>query len=151
MLAGCDGLVVTKHGNRSSSGSVGSADLLEAVGATLHVDGAGVVSCARECGFGFLFAPQFHPAMRFVGPARKAIGVPTVFNLLGPLTNPALPQYGVIGVGKVKDISFCSLDTSYTQCCKDIKDTTTLCTLVCVTTEWASLLPVWRTPHFSCA
>jgi anthranilate phosphoribosyltransferase len=94
------GIKCAKHGNRSASGSVGSADFLEALGCNIKLDGVQVATAVDECGFGFLFAQVFHPAMRHVAPARKEVGVRTIFNLLGPLTNPAAPKLQVTGVGK---------------------------------------------------
>ena len=88
-----------QHGNRSSSGNVGSADFLEALGANIMLDSKQTASVIEGCGYGFLFAQKFHPAMKNVGPIRKQIGVPTVFNVLGPLTNPAQPENQVLGVG----------------------------------------------------
>jgi anthranilate phosphoribosyltransferase len=100
MVLAASGVKCAKHGNRSASGSVGSADFLEALGCNIMLNGEQVATAVDECGFGFLFAQMFHPAMKHVGPARKEIGVRTVFNLLGPLTNPAAPGLQVIGVGK---------------------------------------------------
>jgi anthranilate phosphoribosyltransferase len=100
MVLAAAGVKCAKHGNRSASGSVGSADFLEALGCNIKLDGEQVAAAVDECGFGFLFAQMFHPAMRHVAPARKEIGVRTIFNLLGPLTNPAAPGLQVIGVGK---------------------------------------------------
>jgi anthranilate phosphoribosyltransferase len=91
VMAAC-GVTVAKHGNRSSSGSVGSADLLEAFGANVDLNAEQTSSVAERCGFGFLFAPKFHPAMKHVASARKELGFRTLFNLLGPLTNPAKPN-----------------------------------------------------------
>ena len=97
LLTAACGLTVIKHGNRSVSSKSGSADVLEALGIT-HPDGPdAATACARECGFAFLFAPFFHPAMKAIAPVRGAMGVRTVFNILGPLTNPAKPPYHVIG------------------------------------------------------
>lgn len=92
------GVAVAKHGNRSVSSKCGSADVLEALGFSLVSDPATVAASVDEVGFGFLFAPHFHPAMKFVGPTRKALGLRTVFNLLGPLSNPAGALHQVIGV-----------------------------------------------------
>jgi anthranilate phosphoribosyltransferase len=92
------GLTVAKHGNRAMSSSAGSADVLEALGAKIDLDVADVVRCMQEAGIGFMYAPNFHPAMRFAGPVRREIGIRTVFNLLGPLTNPARVRHQVIGV-----------------------------------------------------
>ena len=88
ITAGC-GVPVCKHGNRAASSSVGTADVLEALGVAIEIGPEGVARCVAEAGMGFCFAQRFHPAMRFVGPVRKELGVPTVFNFLGPLTNPA--------------------------------------------------------------
>ena len=93
--AGCR---VAKHGNRSATGLCGSADLLEALGARIDLPPAAVAQCIDEVGFGFMFAPQHHQATRFVVPVRKALGVQTIFNFLGPLTNPAGATRQLIGV-----------------------------------------------------
>lgn len=98
IIAAAAGAKVIKHGNRAASSKSGSADLLEALGVCITVDGKGVEKTFAELGIGFCFAPVFHPAMRFAGPARKELGVPTVFNILGPLANPARPQAAAIGV-----------------------------------------------------
>ena len=95
--AGC---VVAKHGNRSATGKSGSADLLEALGANIDLDPAAVGDCIQTVGFGFMFAPHHHQAMRHVVPVRKELGVRTIFNFLGPLTNPAGAQRQVIGVSE---------------------------------------------------
>ena len=87
-----------KHGNRAASGTCGSADLLEAWGVVIDLPPEGVEACIEEVGIGFCFAPKFHPAMRHVAPARRELGVPTVFNFLGPLTNPAGASHQSIGV-----------------------------------------------------
>lgn len=97
-VVAASGCVVVKHGNRSSSGSVGSADFLEALGVNINMDNDRTTAVVNQCGFGFLFAQQFHPAMKHVAAVRKQIGVRTVFNLLGPLSNPAAPDYQVTGV-----------------------------------------------------
>eukprot|EP00045_Choanoeca_perplexa_P004818 m.40842 g.40842 ORF g.40842 m.40842 type:complete len:921 (-) comp12783_c0_seq2:89-2851(-) len=97
VMAAC-GVTVAKHGNRSSSGNIGSADFLEAFGANINLDAAQTASVIDRCGYGFLFAPQFHPAMKHVATARKELGFRTLFNLLGPLTNPARPSRQVIGI-----------------------------------------------------
>ena len=91
------GVPVVKHGNRAASSKSGGADVLEALGVRITLDPDAVARCVREVGIGFCFAPLFHPALRFAGPARKEIGIPTVFNVLGPLTNPAQPGAGLIG------------------------------------------------------
>ena len=98
IIAAAAGVKVVKHGNRAASSKSGAADLLEALGININLDGAGVEKCFTELGIGFCFAPVFHPAMRFAAPARKELGTPTVFNLLGPLANPAKPQAAAIGV-----------------------------------------------------
>ena len=97
LLAAAAGAQVVKHGNRSISSRSGSADLLEALGLKLPLQGADIGGCLTATGFTFLFAPHHHPAMKAVGPVRGAMGIRTVFNLLGPLTNPAAPPFGLIG------------------------------------------------------
>ena len=92
------GVYVCKHGNRAASSAVGTADVLEALGVAIECGPEGVAACVRSAGMGFCFAQRFHPAMRFVGPVRKELGVPTVFNYLGPLTNPARTRYQLVGV-----------------------------------------------------
>jgi anthranilate phosphoribosyltransferase len=97
ITAGC-GVPVCKHGNRAASSSVGTADVLEALGVAIELGPEGVARCVAEAGMGFCFAQRFHPAMRFVGPVRQELGVPTVFNFLGPLTNPARTRRQLVGV-----------------------------------------------------
>ena len=92
------GVAVAKHGNRAASSHCGSADLLEALGVNIDLDASGVERCLDEAGIAFMFAPRFHPAMRHAGPVRGELRVPTVFNFLGPLTNPARPYAQVVGV-----------------------------------------------------
>lgn len=92
------GVRVAKHGNRSASSRCGSADLLEAWGVAIDLPPAAVATCVRELGIGFLFARTFHPAMRHVGPIRASLGIRTVFNVLGPLSNPAGAQHQIVGV-----------------------------------------------------
>ena len=92
------GLKVAKHGNRAASGSCGSADVLEALGVQIELSPEAVAQCMNEVGVGFMFAPAFHPAMRYAGPVRREIGIRTVFNILGPLTNPAGAQTQLLGV-----------------------------------------------------
>lgn len=92
------GVRVCKHGNRAASSSVGTADVLEALGVAIEIGPEGVARCVAEAGMGFCFAQRFHPAMRFVGPVRKELGVPTVFNFLGPLINPARVRRQLVGV-----------------------------------------------------
>jgi anthranilate phosphoribosyltransferase len=92
------GVRVAKHGNRAASSACGSADLLEALGVALDIPPAGVAACVREAGIGFFFAPRYHPALRFAAGPRRELGVPTTFNFLGPLANPARVQRQVVGV-----------------------------------------------------
>ena len=97
VVAAC-GVPVAKHGNRSVSSRSGSADVLEALGVKIDLPPEKVEKCLFESGFGFLFAPLFHPAMKYAVGPRKAIGIRTIFNILGPLTNPAGAQRQVLGV-----------------------------------------------------
>jgi anthranilate phosphoribosyltransferase len=96
------GVPVAKHGNRAASGLCGSADLLEALGVAIDLDAAGVERCLAEAGIGFMFAPVFHPAFGHAGPVRRELRVPTFFNFLGPLTNPARPAAQVVGVSDAR-------------------------------------------------
>ncbi|AFH39801.1 anthranilate phosphoribosyltransferase [Thermus thermophilus] len=98
LVAAAGGVAVAKHGNRAASSRAGSADLLEALGVDLEAPPERVGEAIEELGFGFLFARVFHPAMRHVAPVRAELGVRTVFNLLGPLTNPAGADAYVLGV-----------------------------------------------------
>jgi anthranilate phosphoribosyltransferase len=91
------GVPVVKHGNRAASSKSGGADMLEALGVRIDLGAEEVARSVAEVGIGFCFAPVFHPSYRYAGPPRREIGVPTVFNLLGPLTNPASPRAGLIG------------------------------------------------------
>ena len=93
------GLTVAKHGNRAASGDCGSADVLEALGVRIELPPEAVARCLREIGIGFMFAPAYHPAMRYAAPVRREIGIRTVFNVLGPMTNPAGVPCQLIGVG----------------------------------------------------
>ncbi|NGX17376.1 anthranilate phosphoribosyltransferase [Wenzhouxiangella sp. XN24] len=97
LLAAACGIPVVKHGNRSISSRSGSADVLESLGMRLPEDETAAVSCLEATGYTFLFAPYFHPAMKALGPVRRAMGVRTVFNMLGPLTNPAAPPFLLLG------------------------------------------------------
>lgn len=92
------GVPVAKHGNRAASSHCGSADLLEALGVKIDLGPEGVERCLTDAGIGFMFAPVFHPAAAHAGPVRRELRVPTVFNFLGPLTNPARPFAQVVGV-----------------------------------------------------
>jgi anthranilate phosphoribosyltransferase len=97
-VAAAAGARVAKHGNRSVSSSSGSADVLEALGATIDLGPDAVARCIAQCGIGFMFAPRFHPAMKAVAPVRREMGVRTLFNILGPLTNPAGAPNILMGV-----------------------------------------------------
>ncbi|MGD0380015.1 MAG: anthranilate phosphoribosyltransferase [Acidimicrobiales bacterium] len=92
------GARVCKHGGRAATSAAGSADVLETLGVVIDLGPAGVARCIEEAGIGFCFAPRFHPAMRFAIPVRRELGVPTVFNFLGPLANPARAGLQVVGV-----------------------------------------------------
>ncbi len=97
-IAAAAGIAVAKHGNRAASSACGSADVLEALGARIELSPEQVATCIDETGLGFMFAPAFHPAMRHAAGPRRELGVRTVFNILGPLTNPAGAQGQVLGV-----------------------------------------------------
>ncbi len=97
LLAAAAGARVVKHGNRSVSSQSGSADVLECLGMPLPLDEQAAIDCLEAVNFTFLFAPAYHPAMKSIMPVRGALGVRTVFNMLGPLTNPAAPPYQLIG------------------------------------------------------
>lgn len=97
LLTAACGLPVLKHGNRSISSRAGSADVLEALGLKLPLDERGVTDCLAATNFTFLFAPHYHPATKAIAPIRAALGVRTIFNILGPLTNPAEPPFHLIG------------------------------------------------------
>ena len=96
------GVPVVKHGNRAASSACGSADLLEALGVVVDLPPAAVAPCLADAGIAFCFAPVFHPGMRHAAVARREIGVPTVFNVLGPLTNPARPAAQAVGVSDAR-------------------------------------------------
>jgi anthranilate phosphoribosyltransferase len=97
LLTAACGVPVVKHGNRSVSSRAGSADVLEALGLKVPLDERAAGACLAACHFTFLFAPHYHPAMKTVAPVRTALGVRTIFNILGPLTNPAAPPFHLIG------------------------------------------------------
>ena len=97
VVAGAGGHIC-KHGNRKATSTSGSFDLLEALGVAIDLDGPGVARCVVEAGAGFCFARAFHPAMRHAGPVRAELGIPTLFNFIGPLSNPARVQRQVIGI-----------------------------------------------------
>jgi anthranilate phosphoribosyltransferase len=98
IIAAAAGVAVAKHGNRSATSKCGSADVLEALGVKIDLAPEQTARSIQECCFGFMFAPSYHPAMKYVGPTRREIGIRTVFNILGPLTNPAHTPYQVLGV-----------------------------------------------------
>ncbi|NDE71538.1 MAG: anthranilate phosphoribosyltransferase [Actinobacteria bacterium] len=95
------GARVIKHGNRAATSKSGAADVLEALGIAINLNAAQVAESVRKIGIGFAFAPNFHPAMRFAAPVRKSLGTPTIFNILGPLANPA--QASVVSIGVARE------------------------------------------------
>lgn len=97
LVTAAAGIPVVKHGNRAATSQCGTADVLEALGVAIELSPSAVQTCVAELGIGFCFAPAFHPAMRHAGPTRREIGIPTSFNILGPLTNPAQPAAGLVG------------------------------------------------------
>lgn len=101
LVAAGAGVRIAKHGNRAASSKTGSADLLEQLGIRLDLSPTATVAMIKEIGFGFFYAPEYHPAMRFAGPVRRQLGVRTVFNFLGPLCNPANTKRAAIGVSDV--------------------------------------------------
>lgn len=98
LVAAGAGATVAKHGNRAASSRCGSADVLEGLGMNIELDPESMARLVEEENFGFFFAPLYHPAMRHAGPVRKALGIPTVFNVLGPLANPAGARRYALGV-----------------------------------------------------
>jgi len=110
IVAAGSGVRVAKHGNRAASSMCGSADVLEQLGVKIDLSPEGVARCINEAGIGFLFAPIFHPSFRFAGVPRRELGVRTVFNILGPLCNPAGARYQALGVadgtlaGRIADV-----------------------------------------------
>ncbi|WP_222429446.1 anthranilate phosphoribosyltransferase [Saccharopolyspora dendranthemae] len=97
IVLAASGVTVVKHGNRAASSKCGTADVLEELGVAIDLPPAAVTRCVEEVGIGFCFAPVFHPAFKHAGAPRREIGIPTAFNVLGPLTNPARPAAGLIG------------------------------------------------------
>lgn len=102
LIAAGAGAKVAKHGNRSASSKCGSADVLEGLGVRIDLEPEHTAEMVRQVGFGFFFAPRYHPAMRFAGPVRTELGIPTVFNFLGPLANPAGATRQVVGVSDAR-------------------------------------------------
>lgn len=96
------GVPVCKHGNRAASSSCGAADLLAELGVALELTPEGVARCVVEAGLGFCFAPRFHPALRHAGPTRRELGIPTAFNILGPMANPARVRRQVVGIADAR-------------------------------------------------
>ena len=97
VVAAC-GVPVAKHGNRSASGNSGSAEVLTELGVAIEAEPAVLSRCLAELGITFLFAPRFHPALRFAAPVRRQLPFRTLFNLVGPLANPARPEFQLVGV-----------------------------------------------------
>src|SRR5918911_517182 len=100
LVAAAAGVPVAKHGNRAASSHCGSADLLEALGVRIDLDPDGVARCVDEAGIGFMFAPVFHPSFKYAAVPRRELGIRTVFNILGPLCNPAHAAYQAMGVAE---------------------------------------------------
>jgi anthranilate phosphoribosyltransferase len=98
IVAAAAGVRMVKHGNRAASSACGAADVLEALGVVINLPPAATAELATEVGVAFLFAPLYHPALRYAGPTRSELGVPTVFNFLGPVANPAMPSAQAVGV-----------------------------------------------------
>jgi len=109
IVAAAAGAKVAKHGNRSASSKCGSADILEAIGVKIDLPAEKVERSIEEIGIGFIFAPNFHPAMKYAAPSRKEIGIRTIFNILGPLTNPASAKNQLLGVFSEKLTEFMAL------------------------------------------
>ena len=100
IVASAAGVPIAKHGNRAMSSRCGSADVLEALGVQINLDAEEVARCVQHVGIGFMFAPLFHPAMKYAAPVRRELGIRTVFNILGPLTNPAGARAQLLGVAE---------------------------------------------------
>jgi anthranilate phosphoribosyltransferase len=107
IIAAAAGVPIAKHGNRAISGSVGAADLLEALGVKIDCDAAGLARCLREANFCFVFAPAYHPAFGRIAAMRRALGIRTIFNVLGALGNPASPRFHLMGVATESLIEPC--------------------------------------------
>jgi len=104
LVVAAAGVPVAKHGNRAASSTCGSADVLEAVGTRIDLTPAQAAEMLESCGFAFMFAPAYHPAMKNVAPLRRELGVRTIFNVLGPLTNPARATHQVVGVARERHL-----------------------------------------------
>jgi anthranilate phosphoribosyltransferase len=102
LVAAAAGAPVMKHGSRAASSATGSADVLQALGVTIEMDPLEVAECASSIGIAFCFAPAFHPALRFAVPTRRELGVPTIFNIVGPLANPARPEAMLVGCARLE-------------------------------------------------
>ena len=102
LIAGAAGAPIVKHGNRAASSSTGTADVLEQLGVQIALSPSGVAACVQEVGIGFCFAPAHHPALRHAAPARKELGIPTIFNVLGPLSNPGLAEAALVGCANLR-------------------------------------------------
>ncbi|MBK96214.1 MAG: anthranilate phosphoribosyltransferase [Planctomycetaceae bacterium] len=133
IVAAGAGIAVAKHGNRKITSKTGSADVLVELGVNIEAPVDVMQSALNEVGICFCFAPLFHPAMRHVGPVRRSIDVPTIFNLLGPLCNPARAPYQVLGVGKpalrprlAEALSLLDIKRAYVVCGSDGLDEITL-------------------------
>ncbi|SER38154.1 anthranilate phosphoribosyltransferase [Actinokineospora terrae] len=102
LVTAAAGAPVVKHGNRAASSKCGTADVLEELGVAIELSPSAVATCVQEVGIAFCFAAAFHPALRHAGPVRSQIGIPTAFNVLGPLTNPAQPRAGLVGCANLR-------------------------------------------------
>lgn len=102
LVVAAAGAPVIKHGSRAASSATGSADVLEALGVSIEMDASAVADCASSIGIAFCFAPLFHPTLRFAGPTRRELGVPTIFNIVGPLANPARPEAMLVGCARLE-------------------------------------------------
>jgi anthranilate phosphoribosyltransferase len=116
LIAAGAGLKVAKHGNRAATSRCGSADVLEALGVKLELSSEQAALCLEEIGITFMFAVSFHPAMKFAGPTRREVGIPSVFNILGPLTNPAGAERYLLGVAREELVEKLALVLSNLGC-----------------------------------